>query len=98
LQDGGNYVLNESIRKMVDFKSFNIQDPFTQIGAFDVIFCRNILIYFTDDAKRKILAQFFQILAPGGFLLLGSAENMYNLNSDFATERYGATTLYRKQG
>jgi chemotaxis protein methyltransferase CheR len=96
LQERDSYVVSEKVRKMVEFKAFNIQDPFTQIGSFDVIFCRNILIYFTDDAKRKILSQFFQILAPGGYLLLGSAENMYNLNSDFTTERYGATTIYRK--
>jgi len=97
VQDGDSYVINDKLRKIVDFKAFNIQDSFTQIGSFDVIFCRNILIYFTDDAKRKILAQFYQILAPGGFLLLGSAENMYNLNDEFVTERYGATTIYRKQ-
>ena len=97
VKDGEYFAVNDKIRKMVEFKAFNIQDPFTQIGAFDVIFCRNILIYFTDDAKRKILSQFYQILAPGGYLLLGSAENMYNLNNDFATERYGATTIYRKQ-
>ncbi|MDR2580778.1 MAG: protein-glutamate O-methyltransferase CheR [Fibromonadaceae bacterium] len=96
LQDGSSYVVGEKLRKIVEFKAFNIQDPFTQIGSFDVIFCRNILIYFSDDAKRKILSQFFQILAPDGYLLLGSAENMYNLNSDFVTERYGATTIYKK--
>ncbi len=98
VKDGDFYVINDKIRKIVDFKSFNIQDPFTQIGSFDVIFCRNILIYFSDDAKRKILSQFYQILAPSGYLLLGSAENMYNLNNDFTTERYGATTIYRKLG
>jgi chemotaxis protein methyltransferase CheR len=96
LQDGDSYLVNEKLRKIVEFKAFNIQDSFTQIGSFDVIFCRNILIYFTDDAKRKILSQLYQVLAPDGYLLLGSAENMYNLNNDFATERYGATTIYRK--
>ena len=96
LKDGDHFVVNEKLRKIVEFKTFNIQDPFTQIGAFDVIFCRNILIYFTDDAKRKILSQFYQILAPGGYLVLGSAENMYNLNNDFISERHGATTVYRK--
>ena len=94
--DGDQYYVKEEIRKLMDFKMFNIQENFTQIGGFDVIFCRNILIYFTNDAKKKILSQFFQILAPGGYLLLGSAENIYNLNDDFKTERYGATTLYRK--
>jgi chemotaxis protein methyltransferase CheR len=96
VKDGDAYVINDKLRKIVDFKTFNIQDSFTQIGSFDVVFCRNILIYFTDDAKRKILSQLHQVLAPNGYLLLGSAENMYNLNSDFGTERYGATTIYRK--
>jgi chemotaxis protein methyltransferase CheR len=93
---GDSYYVKEEIRKLVDFKLFNIQETFTQIGGFDVIFCRNILIYFTNEAKKKILSQFFQILAPGGYLLLGSAENIYNLNDEFKTERFGATTLYRK--
>ncbi|MDR2594742.1 MAG: protein-glutamate O-methyltransferase CheR [Fibromonadaceae bacterium] len=96
LQDGEFYVINNELRHIVEFKAFNIQDQFTQIGSFDVIFCRNILIYFTDDAKRKILAQLYQTLAPNGYLLLGSAENMYNLNDEFTTERYGSTTIYRK--
>lgn len=96
IQEGDKYVINSNIRKIVDFKAFNVQDSFTQIGSFDVIFCRNILIYFTDEAKRKILSQFYQILAPDGYLLLGSAENMYNLNNDFRTEKYGATIIYRK--
>jgi len=96
VQDGEYYVINNELRHIVEFKAFNIQDQFTQIGSFDVIFCRNILIYFTDDAKRKILAQLYQTLAPNGYLLLGSAENMYNLNDEFTTERYGSTTLYRK--
>ena len=94
--EGEYFHVNEDIRKLMEFKLFNIQESFTQIGGFDVIFCRNILIYFTNDAKKKILSQFYQILAPGGYMLLGSAENIYNLNDEFKTERYGATTIYRK--
>jgi len=96
LLDGDSYLINEKLRSIVNFKTFNIQESFMQIGSFDVIFCRNILIYFTDDAKRKILSQLWHVLAPNGYLLLGAAENMYNLNNDFTTERYGATTIYRK--
>ena len=93
---GDSYYVKEDLRKMMNFKLLNIQDAFTHIGGFDVIFCRNILIYFTNEAKKKILSQFYQILAPRGYLLLGAAENIYNLNDDFKTERYGLTTLYRK--
>jgi chemotaxis protein methyltransferase CheR len=90
------YVVNDNLRKIVEFKAFNILTPFTNIGSFDVIFCRNILIYFTNEIKRKILAQLFEILAPGGYLLLGSTESMYGLNDDFTAERYKATIIYRK--
>jgi len=96
LQDEDSYLIDEKLRRIVEFKTLNIQDSFMQIGSFDVVFCRNILIYFTDDAKRKILSQLWHVLAPEGYLLLGAAENMYNLNNDFTTERYGATTIYRK--
>ena len=90
------YVINDNIRKIVEFKTLNILEPFVNIGSFDVIFCRNILIYFTDEVKRKILAQLFQMLAPNGYLLLGSTENMYGLNKDFTVEWFSATTIYRK--
>ncbi|MDR1830387.1 MAG: protein-glutamate O-methyltransferase CheR [Candidatus Fibromonas sp.] len=90
------YVIKDNIRKIVEFKAFNILEPFENIGSFDVIFCRNILIYFTDEVKRKILAQLFQMLAPNGYLLLGSTENMYGLNDDFKIEWFGTTTVYRK--
>jgi len=96
LAEGNFYVINENIRRIVEFKAFNILDPFTQIGSFDVIFCRNILIYFTNEAKRKILAQLFEVLAPDGYLLLGSTENMYDLNNEFTMEWAGTTTIYRK--
>jgi chemotaxis protein methyltransferase CheR len=90
------YVIKENLRRIVEFKSFNILEPFTQIGSFDVIFCRNILIYFTNEAKRKILAQLFEVLAPNGYLFLGSTENMYDLNNDFKIECFNETTVYRK--
>jgi chemotaxis protein methyltransferase CheR len=90
------YVIKDNLRKIVEFKAFNILEPFVNIGSFDVIFCRNILIYFTDEVKRKILAQLFQMLAPNGYLLLGSTENMYGLNDDFKVEWFDTTTIYRK--
>ncbi|MDR1811654.1 MAG: protein-glutamate O-methyltransferase CheR [Candidatus Fibromonas sp.] len=96
IEEGDFYVIRENLRRMVEFKAFNILEPFTQIGSFDVIFCRNILIYFTNEAKREILAQLYEVLAPNGYLLLGSTENMYDLNSDFTMEWLGETTVYRK--
>lgn len=92
----GDFVISEKLRHLVDFKSVNLQEPFVQVGSFDVIFCRNILIYFSDAAKRQILQQMYQVLAPDGILLLGTAENMYGFDLKFSTESYGSTVYYRK--
>jgi len=91
------YVIKDNLRKIMEFRAFNIQESFTQIGSFDVIFCRNILIYFTIDAKRRILSQLYEVLAPNGYLFIGTTENMYGLNNDFVSEKLGQTTVYRKR-
>jgi len=96
VRDGDYFHVQKDICKMMEFKALNIQEPFLQLGGFDVIFCRNILIYFNDEAKKKIISQFAQILAPGGYLMLGSAENLYGLSSEFVTERHGPTVVYKK--
>jgi chemotaxis protein methyltransferase CheR len=96
IKEDNFYVIKDNLRKIVQFKAFNILEPFIAIGSFDVIFCRNILIYFTDEVKRKILAELFQMLTSNGYLLMGSTENIYGLNNDFTTERFGTTIIYRK--
>jgi len=96
IKESDFYVIKDYLRKIIEFKNFNIHETFTQLGSFDVIFCRNILIYFTDEARRKILAQLFEVLAPNGYLIMGSTENMYNLNNDFTVEKFGLSTVYRK--
>ncbi len=92
----GEYVIQEKIRQMVEFRTVNLQEPFTHVGAFDIIFCRNILIYFSETAKQQILRQMLQMLSPGGVLMLGSAENMYGLDLGYVSESYGSTVYYRK--
>lgn len=92
----GEYVVQEKIRQMVEFRTVNLQEPFTHVGAFDIIFCRNILIYFSESAKQQILRQMLQMLSPGGVLMLGSAENMYGLDLGYVSETYGSTVYYRK--
>lgn len=68
------WVIDEKIRKMVRFENFNLLDRMTHYGMFDVIFCRNVLIYFSEDTKRKILGNITAQLASSGYLFLGTAE------------------------
>lgn len=92
-----NWSVKEFIRKIVEFRTVNLVEPFGYLGGFDVIFCRNILIYFDDQTKKKILDQFHYLLAEDGFLVLGATENMYNLSIAFESEYIGNTALYKKK-
>jgi chemotaxis protein methyltransferase CheR len=80
---GKLWVLNEAVRKMVVFKKVNLQDNFTALGKFDLIFCRNVLIYFSDAFKRQLLSRFADSLNPGGIFFLGASESMSNYSDRF---------------
>ncbi len=74
---------------MIKFRQHNliVDDP--KLGMFDVIFCRNVLIYFDDDTKRTVLARLASHLAADGYLVLGAAETVTGLSRDFAAVREG---------
>ena len=97
MRDGDEYLISEQLRHLIEFRALNLHEPFAQIGSFDIIFCRNILIYFSDAAKRSILSQMCETLAPGGVLMLGSAENLYGFELPLQTETHGQTIYYRKK-
>jgi chemotaxis protein methyltransferase CheR len=69
-----------------------------QAGAYDVIFCRNVLIYFSDRAIRLAVRNFASLLRPGGLLFLGAAESIIGLSESFETLRLGQTLAYRRIG
>jgi chemotaxis protein methyltransferase CheR len=81
---GRVWILNESIRKMVVFKKLNLQDDFSSLGKFDVIFCRNVMIYFSDTFKRRLFERFAAQLNPGAFFFLGASESASVYSNKFA--------------
>ncbi len=93
-KDGNMWAVSEALESMVDFRRVNLTEPFTMLGGFDVIFCRNILIYFDDDTKRRIFLQFHQALPDTGYLMLGACENMNMLSDKFESSRHKDTILY----
>ncbi|MCB1473800.1 MAG: protein-glutamate O-methyltransferase CheR [Rhodobiaceae bacterium] len=93
-QQGEMWQLNPAIRAMVQYKPYNLLDSFAGLGQFDVIFCRNVLIYFDAPTKRDVLTRLRQQLAPDGFLVLGAAETVIGLSSDFVPLE-GARGIYR---
>ncbi len=91
------YRVNEDIRAMVIFADLNLNDGFEDLGNFDLILCRNVIIYFDIELKRKIVEQFYRMLGPGGVLLMGASENLYNISDKFESTQSGPTIYYRKE-
>lgn len=95
-RQGLEWQIKEYIRKMVKFEQFDLRKPMAGKGPFDVIFCRNVLIYFDVETKKQILGQMARTLKSGGYLTLGAAETMLNLSSDYERVTFGQATYYRK--
>jgi chemotaxis protein methyltransferase CheR len=74
--ESGEWRLSSSIRNRVRFEVFNLLDSFEQLGLFDVIFCRNVLMYFEQATKHDVLGRLVDAFAPDGYLVLGSAETV----------------------
>jgi chemotaxis protein methyltransferase CheR len=95
--EGGEWRLSSAIRGRVQFEVFNLLDSFEPLGQFDVIFCRNVLMYVEQQTKHDVLGRLVDALAPDGYLVLGSAETV--LGSGKGLEPlFGARGIYAKSG
>ncbi|MEA2921104.1 MAG: chemotaxis protein methyltransferase CheR [Bradyrhizobium sp.] len=96
-QTGELWQINADIRAMVQHRQLNLLHDFSQLGTFDVIFCRNVLIYFDQDTKINIFNRLAKATEADGFLVLGAAETVVGLTDAFSPypERRG---LYRPSG
>lgn len=98
LNEGREYVLSKAIRDSARFEEGNlVTDDSWAPESFDVIFCRNVLMYFTPENARRVVQRFTRALAPGGFLFLGHAENLRGLSHDFELSHTHATFYYRRR-
>ena len=88
------YRVNEDVRKEVVFKVFNLMDPIPyKKNPFDLIFCRNVMIYFDAKTKNNLVRRFYDVLAPGGYLFIGHAESIPRGETGFD---YIKPAIYRK--
>ncbi|RMB12175.1 CheR family methyltransferase [Eilatimonas milleporae] len=78
-QEGDTWQLSRDIRSMVQYRPFNLLSPFTGLGTFDVIYCRNVLIYFDQPTKKDVLERMTRCLADDGALFLGAAETVLGI-------------------
>lgn len=87
--------VNADIKKRVSFRELNLMKSYTLLGRFDIIYCRNVLIYFSTELKRDILARMASCLNPGGFLVLGGSESITNYSDEFNLIRWRNGVIYQ---
>jgi chemotaxis protein methyltransferase CheR len=83
-KDKDQWRIKDEIRAMVQYQTMNLLDPFVGMGAFDIIYCRNVLIYFDEATKRSILERMALLLPADGYLLLGAAETVVGLTTAYS--------------
>ncbi|MGB9604746.1 MAG: CheR family methyltransferase [Bryobacteraceae bacterium] len=91
---GLEWILKDEIRRRVRFLRHDLRDSARHWGPFDLVFCRNVLIYFDTETKRKILRQVREAMSPGGYLLLGAVESILDLENLFERKRVGQAIVY----
>jgi chemotaxis protein methyltransferase CheR len=91
----GNAIVKAQLRAVVTFRVLNLLQAWPMHGPFDVILCRNVMIYFDQVTRERLVSRFAEILAPGGYLCIGHAESLHNVDTPL---RAVGKTIYRKIG
>lgn len=84
-QNDEKWQISDEIKRMVQFKYFNLLDSYGSLGQFDIVFCRNVLIYFDQETKGQVLGNISRVLKNDGYLFLGGAETVLGLTDKFKT-------------
>lgn len=97
-QEGLDWQLNDEVRKMVEYRTMNLIEDWGRLSTFDVVFLRNVLIYFDVATKKRILQKVHKVLAPDGYLFLGSAETVIGVaEAEFDRVMVDKTYTYRSK-
>lgn len=98
--DDDQFRIREELRESIDFDVANIVDPVAmkRFRGIDIIFCRNLLIYFDDVSRREAVELLYDCLNPGGFICLGHSESMTRISSLFRPRKFADTIVYQKAG
>lgn len=98
-QSDGGYRVVEPIRRMVHFVRHNMVTdplPISIFGTCDIVFCRNVIIYFTHETAKYVIEHFFDILNPGGYLFLGHSETLWKMSAKYSLVEMGDAFIYNK--
>jgi chemotaxis protein methyltransferase CheR len=96
-RENGNFVVNDDVKRRVVFDYHNLKHD-NGLRSLDIIFCRNVMIYFDMDEQRRLITRFTNCLVPGGYLFIGHAESLQGLSQKFAMVHRDKGIAYRFQG
>ena len=96
-QEGAEWQIEESIRRMVDFRPLNLITDWPQMQPFDIVLIRNVMIYFNQDAKKSILQKIRRVLNRDGYLFLGTSETTMGLDDTYHRTTCGKAVCYQPQ-
>lgn len=94
---GDSWKIKDEIRAMVKFQKFNLMQPFATLGKFDIIFCRNVAIYFSLQDRQRLFDKIHASLENDGFLMIGSTESLSGVSTKFVPKRHLRSIFYEKR-
>lgn len=99
VKEGNLYKVRDELKRMINFSQINLsnREQLKLVERSHIVFCRNVIIYFDDDMKRKVINAFYDNLMPGGALLIGHSETLHNICRSFELEHHPGAIVYRKK-
>ena len=91
----GKWRVCDEIRSLCSFETRNLTAPMPGLGPFDIVFCRNVAIYFTPEDRKKVFLQIAQTMTPKGYLFVGSSESLSDLGPNFGAQQHCRSVFYQ---
>lgn len=97
--DNGANTLKDEVKRLVSFGQINLKDrgQIRRVERSQIVFCRNVIIYFDDEMKKQVISAFYDNLQPGGYLIIGHSESLHNITRAFKPIHYPGAIIYKKE-
>ncbi|WP_285906454.1 CheR family methyltransferase [Pseudodesulfovibrio pelocollis] len=98
--ENGLYAVKPEVKRLVSFGQINLRDraQLKRVERSQIVFCRNVIIYFDDAMKKQVISAFYDNLLPGGYLIIGHSESLHNITRAFKPIHFPGAIIYKKEG
>lgn len=99
-EEAGKFRIKPEVKRLVTFGQINLSDKLMlkRVDRSQIVFCRNVIIYFDDEMKKNVIGTFYDNLLPGGYMLIGHSESLHNISRAFKPKHYPGAIVYQKEG